>query len=186
MRFLKKSTAVTIVIGPLRDWADGKTLLIDNDTFDPANLHCELIKGSTSSALTLAKTGVDNNINLTGYGMATLTLTATDTATAGQLRIGIINAVVDEYSTDYILPIVEDFTILHADAYDALIAGDLSETDGVAASLWQKINQVWRRFFKKCTCSDTELKTFKDDGTSVNTTQAVSDSGSIETVGAAS
>lgn len=44
---------------------------------------------------------------------------------------------------------------------------------------------LYRRFFRKTTLTATQLKTFGDDGTSVNTTQTVSDTGSIQTQGPA-
>jgi hypothetical protein len=113
MRYLKKNTAITVVVGPLVDWADGKTLLTDNNTFDPTKLHCELVKNATSETLTLTKTGGNNNINLTGYGLATLTLTAANTNTEGSLRISLTNAVIDGYSSDYILVTHEDYRILY-------------------------------------------------------------------------
>lgn len=47
------------------------------------------------------------------------------------------------------------------------------------------IIQTWRRFFKKSTLTATELKTYKDNGTTVVTTQAVSDDQTTETQGAA-
>lgn len=117
MRYLRKNTAVTVVIGPLVDWADGKTLLTDNAAFDPSKLHCELVKNSTSETLTLSKTTGENLINLTGYGLATLTLTADNTNFEGELRISLTNAVVDEYSSDLILPYVENWQVYPPEVY---------------------------------------------------------------------
>lgn len=45
--------------------------------------------------------------------------------------------------------------------------------------------QLWRRFFKKSTLTNSQLKTFADDGTTVVTTQALSDDGTTQTQGAA-
>ena len=182
MRFLRQNTAVQIVVGPMIDWMDGKTLMRLNDDFYPDALNCELVKGSTGSNLTLTKTGGSNTINLSGNGLAVLSLTVVNTDTARHLRLFFSNAIVEDYPTDTILPFTEDFIVLNQDAYDALINGDLAEPDGVASSLWQKINQTWHRFFKKHTCSSTELKTYKADG-SVNTTQAVQSEAGVETVG---
>jgi hypothetical protein len=314
MEFLRQNTAATIIIG-LVDWADGKTLPIDNDTFDPSKLQCVIYKNGTGSALSIAKTG-DNAINLSSLndGMATLTLTVGNTDTAGRLKIIISNLVTDGLESEYMLRSVADFEVLSEDSYDMLFVGDLPEPTGlfsrigvnlvsnpgfdtdtvwtkgqywsisdgkavfaaaggtimglsqnigvvagksyrvivtvsdysiadgflfvylgadvqypnttykiegdgryvfiitadsdgsirfktsgtgngdtfklddvtaeeVFIGLWQKLNLLWRRFFKKATCSDTELKLFKDGGQVVNTTQAVSDFGIIETVG---
>jgi hypothetical protein len=45
--------------------------------------------------------------------------------------------------------------------------------------------QIWRRFFKKSTLTATQLKTYADDGSTVVTTQTVSDDGTTQTQGAA-
>jgi len=56
---------------------------------------------------------------------------------------------------------------------------------GVAASFSEMLVQLWRRFFKKSTLSATELKTYADNGTAVLTTQAATDTGVSQTLGAA-
>jgi len=61
-----------------------------------------------------------------------------------------------------------------------------AELTTVAATLDEMIYQVWRRFFKKVTLTSTQLKTLKDDGSTVVTTQTVSDDQTTETQGAAS
>lgn len=213
MRYLRRNTSVSLYVGHFIDWADGKTLLADNETFDPDKISCDLVKDSVGvistgqyltrgirigamgrmfgnfgrvavelNPISLSKTGGSNNINLIGNGLATLDLAATDVDVAGQLRISFTNAVIDGYPSELILPFTEDFVVLHEDAYDALFIGDLNEPIGLASSLWQKINQIWRRFFKQSTCNDLELKTYRNDGT-VNTTQSVSDNGAFEMVG---
>jgi hypothetical protein len=141
MRYLRKNTAVTVVVGPLVDWADGKTLLTDNATFDPTKLTCELVKNATSQILTLSKTTGDNIITLTGHGLATLTLSAANTDTEGSLRISITNAVVGGYPTDYILPSHEDYRILYGaitatqTATPALPGVYRRDPDGLASNL---------------------------------------------------
>ena len=57
---------------------------------------------------------------------------------------------------------------------------------GVATTFPAMVVQLWRRFFRKATKTSTQLKTYADDGTTVVTTQTVSDSGGTETQGAAS
>lgn len=137
---LRQSTATTITIGPLVDWANGKSILRDNGDFDPNDLACEIIKGSSSSTLTLTKTGGSNNINLTGYGQATLTLTADDTNTPGSLKISLVNKMTGGFSTETILPVVEYYTIYPANVYDSLFLGtdklqvDTVQIEGVDAT----------------------------------------------------
>lgn len=45
---------------------------------------------------------------------------------------------------------------------------------------------LYRRFLKKSTLTVTQLKLYADDGSTVNATQAVSDDGTTQTIGAAS
>jgi hypothetical protein len=118
MNNLGQNTAVTVTVGQLVDWADGKTLLIDNEAFDPSKIHAVLYKNGVGTALSLAKTG-DNAINLSGNndGMATLTLTAGNTDTAGMLRISFVNKITEGYGSDYILPFVATFDV-EAEAED--------------------------------------------------------------------
>lgn len=56
---------------------------------------------------------------------------------------------------------------------------------GVASTFREMVVQNWRRFFKKVTLTSTQLKTYADNGTSVATTQVVSDDDTTETQGAA-
>lgn len=61
-----------------------------------------------------------------------------------------------------------------------------TEPTTVETTLRGMLQQTWRRLFKKSTQTATELKTYKDDGTSVVTTQTVSDDETTQTMGAAS
>lgn len=62
----------------------------------------------------------------------------------------------------------------------------VSAISGVATGILEKIDQLWRRFFAKATKTTTEIKTFADNGSTVLTTQTISDSGGTETQGPAS
>ena len=57
---------------------------------------------------------------------------------------------------------------------------------GVASNFREMMVQLWRRFFRKSTLTSSELKTYADNGTDVETTQTVSDDGTTQTQGAAS
>lgn len=57
---------------------------------------------------------------------------------------------------------------------------------GVATGILGMIVQTFRRFFGKTTLTTSQLKTFADDGSTVVTTQTVSDDGTTQTQGAAS
>jgi hypothetical protein len=56
---------------------------------------------------------------------------------------------------------------------------------GVASTFPQMVVQTWRRFFAKATKTDTQIRTYAANGTTVVTTQTVSDDGTTETQGAA-
>lgn len=57
---------------------------------------------------------------------------------------------------------------------------------GPAATFPQMIVQTWRRWFKKVTLTSTQLKTYADDGTTVESTQSVTNDGTTQTQGTAS
>lgn len=71
-------------------------------------------------------------------------------------------------------------------ASDGLDSISTTAPTGVAANFREMVVQTWRRFFKKSTLTATQLKTFGDNGTTVLTTQAVSDDGTTQTQGASS
>jgi hypothetical protein len=71
-------------------------------------------------------------------------------------------------------------------ASDGLDAVATTAPAGVASNFREMVVQTWRRFFKKATATSTQVKTYADNGTSVLTTQAVSDDGTTQTQGAAS
>lgn len=71
-------------------------------------------------------------------------------------------------------------------ASDGLDSISTTAPSGVASNFREMMVQVWRRFFRKTTKTSTQVKTYADDGTTVVTTQTVSDDGSTQTQGAAS
>jgi hypothetical protein len=131
LRYLRQNTAVSVVVGPFVDWQNGKSLLRDNADFVPADIVCELVKGIASSTLTLTKTGGNNDIVLTGKGLATLELTAANVDTLGPLRLSFTDALVagSGFPTQTILSFVEDFMVLPAGVYDSLIGGNKLQVD---------------------------------------------------------
>jgi len=56
---------------------------------------------------------------------------------------------------------------------------------GVASDFREMLVQLWRRFFKKTVLTSTALMTYADDGTTVLTTQTVSETSTSQTMGAA-
>lgn len=54
-----------------------------------------------------------------------------------------------------------------------------------ATGFMGRVNQMWRRAMNKQTMTSSQQKTYKDDGTTVATTQTVADDGTTQTRGAA-
>jgi uncharacterized protein YjbJ (UPF0337 family) len=71
-------------------------------------------------------------------------------------------------------------------ASDGLDSISVTAPTGVASNFREMLVQVWRRFFKKATLTSTQLKTYADDGTTVVTTQTVSEDSTTQTQGAGS
>lgn len=76
-----------------------------------------------------------------------------------------------------------DGVLLAAAGLDAI---STTAPTGVASNFREMVVQTWRRFFKKTTLTSTQLKTYADDGSTVLTTQPVSDDGATQTQGASS
>lgn len=57
---------------------------------------------------------------------------------------------------------------------------------GVATGILEKLDQLWRRFFRRTQYDGTYLKTYADDASTVLTTQALTKSGVTQTQGEAS
>lgn len=70
-------------------------------------------------------------------------------------------------------------------ASDGLDSIAVTAPGGVASTFPQMVVQTWRRFFKKVTKTSTQFKTYADDGTTVVTTQTLSDNGTTQTFDAA-
>ncbi len=68
-------------------------------------------------------------------------------------------------------------------ASDGLDSISTTAPSGVASNFREMVVQTWRRFFKKSTLTSTQLKTYADDGSTVLTTQTVSDDLTTETMG---
>ncbi len=71
-------------------------------------------------------------------------------------------------------------------ASDGLDSVSTTAPSGVASNFREMLVQTWRRFFRKATQTDSELKTYADNGTSVLTTQDLSDDNTTQTQGTSS
>ena len=74
-------------------------------------------------------------------------------------------------------------SILSSDGLDSV---SIAEPSGVATNFREIVVQLWRRFFGKTTFDSTQLLNYKADGTTVATTQLVSETTTIQTQGEAS
>lgn len=104
--------------------------------------------------------------------------------TAGDLGAGVA-AILDDTGTSGVVVAAGSKTgyALAAAGLDAVTATD---PGGVASTFPQMVVALWRRFFKKTTMTSTQIKTYGDDGSTVRTTQTISDDGTTQTQGAAS
>jgi hypothetical protein len=71
-------------------------------------------------------------------------------------------------------------------ASDGLDSISITAPTGVATNFREMLVQLWRRFFRKATKTSTQIKTYADNGTTVVTTQTISDDGTTQTQGAGS
>jgi hypothetical protein len=62
----------------------------------------------------------------------------------------------------------------------------ITSPTGPATTFPAMVIQLWRRFFAKATKTSTQIKTYADNGTTVVTTQAISETSTTETQGKAS
>ena len=62
----------------------------------------------------------------------------------------------------------------------------VSDPTTVATTFAQMVVQIWRRFFKRVTLTSTQLICYRDDNSTAETTQTVSDNGVTQVQGPAS
>ena len=117
-----------------------------------------------------------------GTSLPEISSTGYYTATDGNIQTGDIVVVTDgtnivghgEYNPAGIL------------SSDGLDSVSTTEPSGLASNFREQMVQLWRRFFGKTTLSNTQLLNYKSDGTTVATTQAVSETSTLQTQGEAS
>lgn len=122
MQYLKQSTACTIAFGPFVDKTDGVTLKTDATTITDID--------HATTGIFLSKAGANAAVrhqNVTAsvaddYGMMTVTLDTTDTATVGTLDVLFAKAAT-------YLPVHKAFMVLPANVYDSLMGTDLLDVN---------------------------------------------------------
>ena len=114
MRVLKQSTQVDVLIGPLIDDGDFKTVE-ESVAYNATGIDVDVIKGVTKADVSLANSAGDGYWRHVANGYYAVTLSTTDTGTLGRLRV--------TFEATGVLPCWECFVVVPANIYDSLIAG---------------------------------------------------------------
>jgi hypothetical protein len=107
-------------------------------------------------------------------------LSTTDTATLGPLIVRGAEGTIDD--AEAVFEVVSG----HRLAADGLDLISVTAPTAGATTFPGMVVQTWRRFFRRVTKTSSTISTFADDGTTVITTQTISDNGTTEVQGAAS
>lgn len=79
-----------------------------------------------------------------------------------------------------------EFVVVPAEVYDGLLGNTVPpEGTGPETKLLRRINQLWARFFRKTVVETSALKVYKTGGSTVWTTQNITDDGTTQTTGSA-
>lgn len=119
---LKQSTAVDVVVGPLVDEADGRTVLTGSSELELSGIIAAIYKGSSRTAITLDA----NNFTDINDGYWQLSLDVNNTDTLGSLIITLRD-------DDVFLPAKQEYSILSSNLYNSLYSTDKLEVDVVLA-----------------------------------------------------
>ena len=114
MRVLKQSTQVDVLIGPLIDDGDFKSVE-ESVAYNATGIDVDVIKGVTKADVSLANSAGDGYWRHVANGYYAVTLSTTDTGTLGRLRV--------TFEATGVLPCWECFVVVPANIYDSLIAG---------------------------------------------------------------
>jgi len=120
MRFLKQSTSVDVVIGPVWSTTDGS--LKGDLAYNASGINCDLYKVGTKADVTLANSAGDGYFRAgSGEAQYILTLSTGHTDTLGMLRLTLS-------ATGYYMK-PEDFMVVPANVWDALFGSDKLQVD---------------------------------------------------------
>lgn len=126
MKVIKQSTKTDVLVGPLVDDTDFKSPE-ESVAYNATGIDVDVIKGITKADITLANSAGDGYWRHVINGYYALTLSTTDTGTLGPLRV--------TFEATGVLPCWEDFLVVPANVYDAMVAGtDYLKSDAVEIS----------------------------------------------------
>jgi hypothetical protein len=151
-------------------------LVLSSDHATPATGKTPTVTISKNGGAFAAPSGAVTEIANGWYKVAG---NATDTNTLGPLILSATAASCDQADERFEVGLAPK---LASDALDDIA---ITAPSAPATTFPGMVIQLWRRFFKKVTLTSTQLKTYADDGTTVATTQTVSNDGSTQTQGAA-
>ncbi len=166
---------------------------INNLTVNQTNVDAILNDTGTSGvvlaadAITAAKIADDaissEHLNT---GALTADAFAADALVAATFATGAFTA--DAFAADSIVAATFATGAIAADAVAATALDNITATDpaGLATTFPEMVVATWRDIYMGTKLTSTQLLHYKDDGTTVETTQTVADSGSVQTVSAAS
>ena len=109
---IEESTATSIAVGPLIDPTSGEPVT----SLTASNITAKLIKGVTSSTLSLTGSGGSNDFAHIANGVFSLELTSGNTDTKGPISISLVDS-------DVFLPVLVSGIVTSAQAYESLILG---------------------------------------------------------------
>jgi hypothetical protein len=161
--------------------ADGATLATLQPNYAPAvaGSQMDLVNAPNATAITAIQAGLATPTNITAGTITTVT-NLTNAPTAGDFTATMktsLNAATPAVT-------VSDKTgfSLAATGLDSISA---TAAAGVPTTFASKLMWLVQRFLGKATKTDTEIKVYADNGTTVLTTQTATDDGTTETQGAA-
>lgn len=170
MYWLKQSTTVTVKVGPYLDATDGVT---EETALTPG---IEVAKNGGAFAARSSGTAVSHDAE----GYYDVELNATDTGTLGRLRL-------KSHDNTTHLPVWEDFMVVPAEVYNAIVAGAMSEPTAVPAWGSTDLGEAlaWlMAFYRNKVTQTSAVQTLRDDAdTSDIATASVSDDGTTTTRG---
>jgi hypothetical protein len=161
--------------------ATGKGVNVNADTDLSGDAAVYLFSGSGDS---LVLAGAGNSLTATGAMPAVTPAAGSITSVsfaAGAITATTVAAAAMTGKGDW--PVGKTGYSLSSTGLDSVA---ITAPSGVASNFREMLVSLWRRAFKKSTLTATQLKTYADDGSTVLTTQAVSNDGTTQTAGTAS
>jgi len=152
MRYLKQSTSVDVVIGPI--WATADGAFKSDLAYNASGINCDIYKVGTKADITLANSAGDGYFRAgSGEAQYILTLSTGHTDTLGMARITLS-------ATGYAMK-PEDFMVVPANVWDSLFGSDKLDVNAAEVSGDSGAADALEDFFDDAT-SVTNFKAMYD------------------------